>query len=206
MNTVFELFGEMLETRLAEGVFTTEDSVRYTFFAALLEAGSLRPEQVILEFPHPVVARAEVDTWIPDFGDESIALEFKYDRETPGGTNSPKPNKAGKIFHDLHRLLLMKGDRALRRIFVYLTSAEMTGYMNNPRNGLHQFFSLVPEVVLEVQPDFFRSKSATFQRAAEGEFQANVVSLYSRSLPKRHELRIYGIEPDVQARHSRSLA
>ena len=89
----------------------------------------------------------------------------------------------------------MNGDRALRRIFVYLTSAEMTGYMNNPHNGLHEFFSLDPEVVLDVQPEFFRSKSATFQRAAAKEFQANVVSLYSRGLPKRHELRIYGIEP-----------
>ena len=195
MNVVFEQFGEMLESRLAGGVFTTEDSVRYTFFAALLEAGSLRPEHVILEFPHPVVTRAEVDTWIPDYRGESIALEFKYDRETPGGTNSPRPHQAGKIFHDLHRLLLMNGDRALRRIFVYLTSAEMTGYMNNPRNGLQEFFSLDQDIGMEVQPDFFRSKSKTFQRAAEGAFLASVVSLYSRSLPKRHELRIYEIEP-----------
>lgn len=62
MKSVFALFGDMLETRLLNEVFSTEDSVRYTFFAALLGAGALRPEQIILEYPHPVIARAEIDT------------------------------------------------------------------------------------------------------------------------------------------------
>ncbi len=44
LEKVIDHFGELLISRLELGVFTTEDSVRYTFFAALLETSDIRPE------------------------------------------------------------------------------------------------------------------------------------------------------------------
>jgi hypothetical protein len=43
----WERFGELLEVRLAKEVFTTEDSVRYTFFIALLERERLKARTLL---------------------------------------------------------------------------------------------------------------------------------------------------------------
>ena len=48
MTQAIAAFVPLLKTRLSASIFTTEDSVRYTFFAALLHAG-VQPEQVVLE-------------------------------------------------------------------------------------------------------------------------------------------------------------
>src|SRR5207302_4080338 len=78
-----------LNRRLSAGVHTTEDSIRYTFYAALLEEG-VRPEDVILEDRHSNIERALVDTLILDANRRpAIAIEFKYDRSIPGGGNQP---------------------------------------------------------------------------------------------------------------------
>ena len=51
MAQAIAAFVPLLEKRLNSGIFTTEDSVRYTFFAALLHTG-VQPEQVVLEAPY----------------------------------------------------------------------------------------------------------------------------------------------------------
>lgn len=85
LMAVLPAFAEFLDRRLAKGVFTTEDSVRYTFFWALSQTLKLAPEEIILEHPHPRITRAEIDTYIPDLGGRAFAIEFKYDRENPAG-------------------------------------------------------------------------------------------------------------------------
>ena len=193
MNDVLERFSKLLETRLGKRVFTTEDSVRYTFFAALLDVTNLKPEQVILEYSHPAIDGAKVDTWIQELLGETVAIEFKYDRKIPSGKNSPKPQKAGKLFHDLYRLLVIDGHDPIRKIFVYLTSEEMAKYMRKSKNGLNDFFSLKQGEELEIKVDFFTNKAPTLQKAASPLFNAKLVSLWNQSLPKDHELRVYEV-------------
>ena len=84
MDIVFTDFTNLLETRFNGNVLTTEDSVRYTLFASMLH-NNISPNAVILEFPHPEIPRAQIDTWMSDFHGKSVAIEFKYDREPPGG-------------------------------------------------------------------------------------------------------------------------
>lgn len=193
MNEVFEQFGKLLETRLEHKVQTTEDSVRYTFFAALLDKTELNPHQVIQEFSHPNINLAEVDTWIPELSGETVAIEFKYDREIPSGKNAPKTQKAGKLFHDLSRLLEIVHDGPIKRIFVYLTSNEMVKYMKNPMNGLADFFSLEQGKGLVIDDEFITSKAKTFRDEVGSPFNARLVSLWKQSLPKDHELRVYEV-------------
>ena len=57
----FDRFAALLERRFACQAHTSEDAIRYTYFAALLEAGAL-PEEVELERPLPGQARAELDS------------------------------------------------------------------------------------------------------------------------------------------------
>jgi len=64
MKEVLEEFSILLRERLSK-MYTTEDSVRFTFFAALLKRTNIAPHEIILEYPHPKIPGAEVDTYIP---------------------------------------------------------------------------------------------------------------------------------------------
>ena len=192
LPAVLERFGELLHTRLESDAFTTEDSVRYTFFAALLEKGGIDCHNVIMEYRHPSIPSAEVDTWIPSFDGSGLAVEFKYDRDIPSGRNTPRTQKAGKVFHDLYRL--GKIEPRMRRVFVYLTGLEMAGYFGNPTNGLTRFFLLPSGESLAIDSAFMAGKSATFT-ASVGEIpNVLVTGLYSRSLPRLHHVRAYEVK------------
>ncbi len=186
-TATLERFGDLLAERLEHGTFTTEDSVRYTFFAAFLESG-IKPHEVVLEYPHPAIPRAQIDTWFPDFGGKSLAIEFKYDRAIPSGGNSPRTQKAGKLFHDLYRLGLLA--RTSRSLFVYLTCQEMASYLGNPLNNLVDFFALSQGNSLHIGPEFMRNRPATFVRTAGEVPNVEIVCQHSRSLPGAHELRV----------------
>ena len=87
-DTIFNAasnFADLLRVRFENAVPTTEDSVRYTFFAGLLRAG-LQPHEIVLEHRHDAIAGAEIDTFIPGIGTgPAVAIEFKYDRGIPSG-------------------------------------------------------------------------------------------------------------------------
>jgi hypothetical protein len=191
LQAALERFGELLQIRLEKGVFTTEDAVRYTFFAALLQRGGLNPEDVIPEFRHPAIPGAQIDTWLPSFDGRGLAVEFKDDRDTPSRRNAPRTQKAGKVFHDLYRL----GEVAqeMHRVFVYLTGPEMTSYFTNPINGLTEFFSLPQNRTLTVGSIFVSGRAATFVASLGAVPNIVVTALYSRSLPRHHEVRVYEV-------------
>lgn len=48
MKNVFDKFTELLEERFDSNIHTTEDSVRYTFFLALLNSGYCKHTDIIL--------------------------------------------------------------------------------------------------------------------------------------------------------------
>ncbi len=196
-KAVAEFLG-LLRHRFDVGVLTTEDSIRYTFFAALLRT-DVRPEQVVLEYPHPSIRRARIDTVIVG-ADRSpkIAIEFKYDRANPGGTNQPMPQKAGATFADFVRLLKLPWQ--IGRYLVYLTDEELAGYLANPRNGLSEVFGLREGTHLKLRSDFFRDRSATFlDSMGEWPGPATLYGIASANLPQDHYLRIYEIQPSSAA-------
>ncbi len=192
LSAVFDRFGELLLARLDGDAFTTEDSVRYTFFAALLEKGGIECHNVIMEYPHPSIPGAEVDTWIPSFDGSGLAIEFKYDRDIPSGRNTPRTQKAGKVFHDLYRL--GKIEPRVRRIFIYLAGPEMAGYFGNPTNGLSNFFLLPSGKSLVIDSAFLSGKSATFSASAGEIPNVVVTALYGRNLPRLHHVRGYEVK------------
>jgi len=128
-------FVQFLEQRLRLGTCSSEDSLRYSFFAALLRHG-VKQERVILEYVHPGIKGAKIDTMIMGEDRRPIAaIEFKYDRSNPSKTTQPLPQKAGALFHDFVRLLKLR--ERLERYLVYVTDAELANYLSSPRNGLN---------------------------------------------------------------------
>ena len=182
-------FAGLLKVRLDGRVPTTEDSVRYTFFAALLRNG-VAPDEVVLEFPHPRIPRAEVDTWMPDFHGTAVAMEFKYDRDLPGGKNPPKTQKAGAVFKDLRRLRLLADVASC--YLVYVTTREMDVYFRNPSNGHEQFYDLLPGNSVRIGESYFAGKPQTLLRTLGGTFDARVTGVMKRSLGS-HSLRVYRV-------------
>jgi hypothetical protein len=165
MRKAIELFATLLNERLVTGTYTTEDSVRYTFFHALLSGGACRHTDVVLESPHPIIQGAEIDTLITTRADEPpVALEFKYDRAIPSGRNLPRTRKAGAVFDDLFRLARVPEPTAKVKYFVYLTDSEMASYFKNPDNGLKDFFELDEGQSLALTPAFVAARAETFQK------------------------------------------
>lgn len=187
LHATLERFSDLLSVRLIKRIFTTEDSVRYTFFTALLQQSGLKPEDVVLECPHPSIAGAEIDTWIPSFEAGGLAIEFKYDRDIPSGKNTPRTQKAGKVFHDLYRLGQIKN--GARCLFIYLTGPEMASYFSNPSNGLTEFFSLPQGRTFPIDSAFMSGKSSTFASSVGKAPDVVVAALYGCSLPGKHEVR-----------------
>src|SRR5436309_2964376 len=100
-DQTFRSFASLLNERLQRGVQTTEDCIRYTFFHAALQEGIAHTD-VVLEYRHPAIVGAQIDTLITRDG--GVAIEFKYDRANPGGTNQNRTQRAAAVLNDIFRL------------------------------------------------------------------------------------------------------
>jgi hypothetical protein len=200
MNTdVFELFTLYLNKRLEKGIYTTEDSIRYSFFAALIEKETIYPWEIVQEFPHNHIENALVDTFTPKYQEGTAVFEFKYHREIPSGKNSPRPQKAGQIFRDLYRLLQFNSKEECVRLMIYVTDTEMRSYMLNKNNGLFDFFTLDTGKTLNIDFSYFKDKSLTFNRACGQPFQVEISCLWKKKLEAQHELRIFQIMDPISS-------
>ena len=193
MKIIFVQFADLLDIRFRKKVFTSEDAIRYTMFASMLNRG-IPPDCLSLEQPHPTLHSAEIDTWLQIDDEKPIVFEFKYDRDIPSGKNQPKTLKAGKVFNDLYRLLLINANVGSTCYFVYVTTKEMAVYFANPGNGHNALFDLPPGKSIEIRSDYFSGKPPTFRKNVGGEFEARVKSVLSKSLAADHSLRIYEVE------------
>ncbi|HNT24185.1 MAG TPA: hypothetical protein PKM21_07465 [Anaerolineales bacterium] len=196
MNETWDIFGSLLEERLLDGVFTTEDAVRYTFFMALLDAKYCKHTDISLEIPHPTIPKAEVDLFIrAGDGRPATAVEFKFDRPIPSEKNAPRTQKAGAVFKDIFRLARVPGVNAQQRFFVYLAASEMTDYFCNPRNRLLSFFELPEGQTYPLTLAFVNEQAATFRLVAgEWAVPCTVIGAYRHDLSGRFALRIYRVQ------------
>lgn len=158
-----EPFASLVDARLRRSVATTEDSIRYLFFAAAVERGVADPTTVVLEMPSAVRKRTEIDAFIPDpAGGRPWVLEFKYYRRIPSGRNAPRTQLAGKLFNDMLRLVAHCAPLGARALFVCLVDDEMAGYLHNPANVGHEVFLLPEGGTFAVPPEYFVAAAPTF--------------------------------------------
>jgi hypothetical protein len=196
MRKAIKVFATLLNERLVAGTYTTEDSVRYTFFHALLSSGVCGHTDVALELPHPTIRRAKIDTLITTRADApSVALEFKYDRIIPSGRNLPRTRKAGAVFKDLFRLARVPEPTAKVKYFVYLTDSKMASYFRNPDNGFRDFFELDGGQSFALTPAFVAARTETFQKEiGANQITCTAIGVFSREVSNEHSLRIYEVK------------
>ena len=192
---ILEHFGAMLRARLDAGVFTTEDSIRYTFYAAAALYGGVRHTEVVLEHPHPAIPNARVDTIISAFPPRrSMALEFKYDRGNPGGSNQNRTQRAASVLIDIFRLARIPTDLAVDRYFVYITHREMAGYFQNPKNQLERLFDLSGKHSLRLGQSTFVGLSRTLRTRIDPHVcECHVRALYATDLTDDVTMRTFKV-------------
>jgi len=192
-EVLFE-FSRLMHVRLSAGSHTTEDSVRYTFFVALLSRTGVRAHEVILEFPHPTIS-GEIDTYIPSLGGTPTVIEFKYDRDIPSGSAVPKPQNAGELFADIYRLAKFPAPPEPDRFLVYCTDHIMAEYFRNPGNRYGRFFDLPRGDTMRVDEEYIEDKSTTFRKKIAGTLSTGLVCAWTEELPQSHHLRVYSVLP-----------
>lgn len=187
LDSVFRAFADLLHRRFAAGAYTTEDSARYTFFAALIGAGVL-PEQTILEYAHPTIPGARVDTVILDGDLPIVAIEFKYDRAIPSGRSLPLTQKDGAVFADLVRLLAWPG--AMDRYLIYLADKPP-----GASSTLATVFGSAPGQSHYLDARSFAARPPTFHGAmGTWPTPALLTTIVSETMPRGHHLRVYRVE------------
>jgi hypothetical protein len=195
LQSAFVEFGRLLDERLSLGVLTTEDTIRYTLYFALTSSAGLKHTDLTLEYPHPTMPGAKVDTVISAAaGRESMAFEFKYDRANPGGSNQNRTQRAAKALIDLFRLVKLPDVVAAARYFVYVTDAEMAGYFRNPANRLHDLFELAEGAEHVLGPARFEGFSRTLMTMVEPMASTCVITrVFTADLPASHCIRIFKV-------------
>ena len=190
----FADFARLLTERIQAGVRTTEDTVRYTFYNALRESGRFGHTEIVLEYPHPTIGGAEIDTLIQPKQGSSAAIEFKYDRGNKGGTNQNRTQRAGLALADMFRLAKVPNEIAANRFFLYVTDSEMAGYFKNPTNRLHQFFESGSRLALSAGlfAGFAQTLLARIEPLA---CDCEVHCAFAADLPGGHCVRVWHVLP-----------
>lgn len=199
IEEVFELFAKLLGERFEKGKFTTEDSVRYTFFYCLTECMNLKPSDIILEYSHPSIERAKIDLRIEASNAvPEMFFEFKYYRKDSQNDNSPRTQKAGKVFADIFRLASIEPNSEVKRYLIFVTDEEMAKYLLNNKNGLIDFFNLKPaDDPLPIDIDRVKCRCKTFIKSAGNNINpSNIACKLDKKTKGNKWIKIYEILPN----------
>ena len=187
MDTILTDFADLLETRVGHEVPTTEDSVRYTLFAAMLR-NKVGPHEVVQEFCHPLLGGGKrVDTWMPDFRGQAVAMEFKHHPDPRSGTQLDVTNKAGEVFEDLRRLQLLSDDAVC--YLVYVAGKKMDGHFGNQHEDLH---GLARGESFKIGRSYIDDQQPSFKSKVDGVFEAAVTAVVNQCLLD-HNLRVWRV-------------
>lgn len=114
-------------------VAVNEDTLKYVVFNELIKSG-ISITQLALEYPHPEIDKARIDTVVVDENYvPEIAVEFKYHHRLPSRRNRDRTAAVGQLLADFSRLGRFPD---VQRLVVYLTDDEMLKYFSSQSNGL----------------------------------------------------------------------
>ena len=195
----FAEFARDLGVRLAAGTHTTEDTVRYYFWNALINRGgdlhSMVPEK---PHPHPPMARSEVDLWLSAAPLGPAWVEVKYDRPSSGSGDMPRTMKYGALLADFFKLAMIE-DTATK-IVLYVSTAEMVQHLQNNASGLLQ----ATERPWCIGPDDLQGLPKTALKTIEENVALSDpaprlrVSVVTSKLIEDHEAYLFQVQQETQ--------
>ncbi|MBM3245279.1 MAG: hypothetical protein FJZ15_05750 [Candidatus Omnitrophica bacterium] len=200
MKEIFNNFKSLLSQRLLKNIFTTEDSVRYTFFHSLITEGNYKPEDIILEQPckNRKFKNDRLDLYIvPKNLNRALAFEFKYNRNKSGTYTSD----AGSLFWDFFKLNNERLSNRASAYLIYLFDEQMKKYFSSPKNNLQDLLTMSEGERLLINRKYvekFPKSFVSWVKGSDYDYITNctIRIVFSCSLPKRHHLRIYKVGPE----------
>jgi hypothetical protein len=165
-------FTRLLQERLENDHQMTEDTLRYTMFLAIVQAGKIHHTRIALEVKREN-GRNKIDCVVMSANNraEIAAFEFKYHRKV---NNKARTSNAGKLFNDIFRLSDLS---CHRRYVVYLSDDVMVKYFRKRREEYGRVLN-GREVANQV---FVRNKPKTFRE----EIKASKAPCYVKAILKK---------------------
>jgi hypothetical protein len=191
----FILFSNLINERILDGAHMSEDNVRYSYFLSANQVGKINHTDIYLEYPHPNLPGKEIDSYIiGDSYPKGVAIEFKYDRSNPGGTNQNRTQRAGSFLADLFRLNLVPTSTAEEKYFVYLTDKEMASYFLNPQNKLSRLYNLNYEQDYLLDIDLVNSLAKSASNQVKNLVSpCRIQGFFKKDLVQGHQLRVLSV-------------
>jgi len=181
-------FATLLKRRLERSIPTNEDTVRYTFYYALIKVLKITPEDIMVEPPHEKIARARLD--LKTFGIE-YSFEFKYENiQLPTKDESTSGQLPMRMFSDVFRLATLRGKEP---VFIYLTARWGKNYLRNPKWKLVEVFDLPIGNSLSIGERYLKARPHILTRDIGNITPCTIESIYSCCLPNEHALRVYRV-------------
>lgn len=210
----FQSFGKLLNERVNNNIYSTEDSIRYLFFEEYLSEMCTTKNDFIMELPleSPILnadcrylyqtnnSRPELDALFFTQKLGKVAIEFKYHRKTTD-SSFPHPDAAGSLFNDIHRLSFIKG--CSKKYFVYVTDGEMDKYLDNNKRPSHlrRFYTMncgdntkIDDILSEsgIPKTLIKSSQKSFVNNTK--FSNYVITcIYRQDINNQH-IRVYEIQ------------
>ena len=190
LNAAVDTAIPLIDRRLEMQAPFSEDNFRYLVFHGLFKSG-MDVVRLALEYPRPGNSRERVDTVILDEnGTPQVAMEFKYHRRNPSGTNLPRPMSAGELLADFAKL---RDFPDVERFVVYLTDGEMLQYLQKPRNGLTWLLDTSRE--REISNSNIPNGKTFRQHAGDWLRPALSQTLLNRDVGIDHRLIVWQVKP-----------
>jgi hypothetical protein len=187
-------FVSRIRQRLEKGVFTTDEAVKMTFLASLLERGGLPLHEVIFDYPHPTFAET-VDVCVPPTRSRTgLLMQVRYDRET-SGKKAVNAKRAARLIHGLSRLAHFSRGLSADRCFVYVTDYAVTAYFRNPRHELGALYEAPSGASLQVSEAVVSRFPPPLRREVGWVVPFGLECLVAEDLPVTHELHVYRVQP-----------
>jgi hypothetical protein len=191
LPSTYERFTSFLQERMSTKQHLTEDSVRYSFFLALLETTDIKQHELILELPHPKFPGKEIDTYIASTATRpELFVEFKFHRAAK--SSSAKPQKAGSLFKDINRLAsLVSGNNHC--LVIYFTCSEMAKYFAKNEAAYSAFWAQPTGGSFVFDSSFVFNTSDTFRKVSGEPHRARVQVEFSSALKDGYHIRVFDV-------------
>jgi hypothetical protein len=190
-------FAKLLKHRLERSVVTNEDTVRYTFYYALIKGLRLKPDDITVEPKHEKIGGARLDLRIIKFSGLEYSFEFKYENHYLLGEENKSGQLPARMLGDIFRLArLHEGGKELQceTLFIYLTARWGKNYFRNSKNTLTEVFDLPIGNTLLMDEDYLNQRPHIQKKRIGDIIPCRIQGLYSCCLPDRHALRVYRVD------------
>jgi hypothetical protein len=186
-------FSNKVQTRLlrynqSPGLIT-EDCIRYDFFSTLLQL--FNTDDIILEYPHDILAKKEIDLVIDTPLNKSI-FEFKFNRRIPSRTE----DTTGKFAHMYSDIVKLHSSQiAEDKFFIFLTDNQMRDYIIQNGYGFmlnKKFFDLL---ATQAHMDGKHFNNEVERKVGKVNFKSPIKmqKLFNKTYNNSHHLFVYRI-------------